>query len=285
MSAYTKDENLAAIIEEAQRLMDENEDEGMRANQNESCNRIRGKIRKFLADELITQSAFLKFLGVNSNSYRRFMGFKKKWQGSGNGTFWSGLRFFRVLTEAKKNVKKKNKKAGKKAPKKKKKIYGNGLTADEDLWSLIQSIEEADDIIEDDTSKIYENCDEVRSKIKSFLKETDITQTGLASKILDVNSNAMRKFISDTGVNSGGASNVYWKTYNFFEKKRILEDKPKSNKRKRVESLDKKGTFDYRLAKRQRLGKSGGRVWVFAGNEAETFRRIAERQRKQWGGN
>ena len=40
MSAYTKDENLAAIIEEAQRLMDENEDEGMRANQNESCDFI-----------------------------------------------------------------------------------------------------------------------------------------------------------------------------------------------------------------------------------------------------
>ena len=42
----------------------------------------------------MTQTAFLKEIDVNSNSFGRFMKMKGKWQGNGNGTFTGATRFF-----------------------------------------------------------------------------------------------------------------------------------------------------------------------------------------------
>lgn len=42
----------------------------------DDCNEIRNKINKFLRSNRMTQTEFLKYLRVNSNSYRRFMGMR-----------------------------------------------------------------------------------------------------------------------------------------------------------------------------------------------------------------
>ena len=48
---------------------------GKQGNQ-KNCNVIRGEIGRFLAKGTMTQTAFLKEIGCNSNSYGRFMKLK-----------------------------------------------------------------------------------------------------------------------------------------------------------------------------------------------------------------
>jgi len=43
----------------------------------------------------MNQTTFLREIGVNSNSYGRFMGYKQAYQGVDNGTYEGAFHFFR----------------------------------------------------------------------------------------------------------------------------------------------------------------------------------------------
>lgn len=75
-----------------------------------NCNKVRKRITLFLASSGWTQTEFLKFIGVNSNSFQRFMSYKKPMQGADNNTFRSGVMFFIKLDMIEKGKKKKPKK-------------------------------------------------------------------------------------------------------------------------------------------------------------------------------
>ncbi|EEY67843.1 uncharacterized protein PITG_18241 [Phytophthora infestans T30-4] len=94
------------------------------------------------------------------------------------------------------------------------------------------------------------NCNQIRTKIRNFLATKELTRSAFLG-LLHIEPTDFREFMRLTGgeVNStyigatiffdrSGASNVVYRTaYVFFEKKRILEGKPKSVKRLANEDL------------------------------------------------
>ncbi len=68
------------------------------------CNQLRRRISAFLALKVMTQTAFLTGLNVNSNSFRRFMSYKTKFQGTDNCLYSSGNLFFMRMDAALKKL-------------------------------------------------------------------------------------------------------------------------------------------------------------------------------------
>eukprot|EP01112_Ceratiomyxa_fruticulosa_P020530 TRINITY_DN7012_c0_g1_i1.p1 TRINITY_DN7012_c0_g1~~TRINITY_DN7012_c0_g1_i1.p1 ORF type:complete len:206 (-),score=44.25 TRINITY_DN7012_c0_g1_i1:143-703(-) len=90
---------------------------------------------------------------------------------------------------------------------------------------------------EDGAIKIYDNCNDVRRKINKFMKESSergITQTALL-RLLSVNSNSYQRFMKLSGPAAGAENNAYRGFYEFFEKLRVYEKKPKTAARKKAE--------------------------------------------------
>jgi len=67
------------------------------------CDKVRAKIREFLATKEMTQTAFLKALHINSNTYRRFMSYNGPHTGS-KGGLYSAAYLFLTDWEAKKRA-------------------------------------------------------------------------------------------------------------------------------------------------------------------------------------
>ena len=82
-------------------LCDDEDDENILCTLN--CDQLRRKVNAFLATGQMTQTAFLKELKVNSNSFRRFMSYKGarflaagkgQFKGNENGTYSKAYFFF-----------------------------------------------------------------------------------------------------------------------------------------------------------------------------------------------
>ncbi|RLN92429.1 hypothetical protein BBJ28_00009984 [Nothophytophthora sp. Chile5] len=212
-----------------------------------NCNQIRSRIRKFLATKEMTQTAFLKLIDANSNSYYRFMNLKGPYSGSMNQTYEGAAIFFyrreRDATKEKEAMKKtdrKRKVAEEREERAKKRKDGPELIK----RILDTELEEAD---EDGSVPVYDDCDEIRKKINSFLAEKVTTQTAFLRALGDINANSLRSFFSmKRGAGSGAANVVYRTAYVFFEKKRILEGKKKTKKRMGNEAKQGKDGFELR---------------------------------------
>jgi len=61
---------------------------------NLSCSEVRRKITEYLELGEISQTSFLKKLGVNNNSFHRFMRYRGEYQGKGNALFIAAFHFF-----------------------------------------------------------------------------------------------------------------------------------------------------------------------------------------------
>jgi hypothetical protein len=59
-----------------------------------SCNQIRGKLRKYIEHGGAKTTHLQKELGVNNNSWGRFMRYTGTMQGSDNGVYAAATRFF-----------------------------------------------------------------------------------------------------------------------------------------------------------------------------------------------
>ena len=66
-----------------------------KSGKQKSPNEIRSEIRKYLATSGSTQTKFLDQIGVNSNSYGKFMkgAYKNAWSALENGTYWAAAKF------------------------------------------------------------------------------------------------------------------------------------------------------------------------------------------------
>ncbi|KAI9887709.1 MAG: hypothetical protein M1823_000458 [Watsoniomyces obsoletus] len=101
---------------------------------------------------------------------------------------------------------------------------------------------------------IYDNCDEIRLKIRTFLDSKPIIpgagpmdKNGQTKpytrnqfiKDIGVNTNSLTQFMKRSGEMSGAEMGVYPKAYIFFEKLRIFNNEPKSEAR--IKSEEKNG--------------------------------------------
>ncbi|KAK5659413.1 hypothetical protein OQA88_614 [Cercophora sp. LCS_1] len=96
---------------------------------------------------------------------------------------------------------------------------------------------------------IFDTCDEVRRKIRAFLKKDGVTQAALLRAIGDcrrgshahgrspISSSSFRMFMRQSGPAAGGNSEVHYAGYVFFEKVRLRDGKPKSKKREEMEQV------------------------------------------------
>jgi len=72
----------------------------------DDCNAVRRKINAFLRKGTMNQTTFLKTIGVNSNSYQRFMKQKGSLGGSSNSTYFNAYKFFEKMNKGKPKTKK-----------------------------------------------------------------------------------------------------------------------------------------------------------------------------------
>jgi hypothetical protein len=61
----------------------------------DNCDRIRSRIREFLAEGIVTLTGWLKFIGnINNKAYHVFMGYDGKGAGASNGIYPAAYWFF-----------------------------------------------------------------------------------------------------------------------------------------------------------------------------------------------
>eukprot|EP01116_Phalansterium_solitarium_P008822 TRINITY_DN22788_c0_g1_i1.p1 TRINITY_DN22788_c0_g1~~TRINITY_DN22788_c0_g1_i1.p1 ORF type:complete len:264 (-),score=81.55 TRINITY_DN22788_c0_g1_i1:245-1036(-) len=212
------------------------------------CSQIRRKITAFLKKGTMTQTAWLQQLGVNSNSFQRFMKLKGP-HSTGNSTYYAAHRFFEDLEKEQKSksasLKRKEREESKVQKEKKHK------KADE-LAAALGAVDYSD-------TRVFDDCNEIRRKIKHFLQtEAIMTQSAFLKLLGGINGNSYSSFMRLGPLPQSGASNVlYPAAYHFFEKRRILENKPKSATRLENEAKYPDG---------MPLKHDDGRRWVFVGS-------------------
>lgn len=143
---------------------DENNDGGKFV----SCDTIRRKITLFLATKEMTQKAFLAAIGnVNSNSFGRFRKLKGPYSGCDNGTYEGAKKFFARQKQ----------KASEKKPLRKRSMPDSNSSAQPP-----RKIVAADIVLPEDLP-VYDDCDEVRSKIAQYFHKDGVSQSAFAKAI------------------------------------------------------------------------------------------------------
>mmetsp|Transcript_5619 Transcript_5619/g.9503 ORF Transcript_5619/g.9503 Transcript_5619/m.9503 type:complete len:536 (+) Transcript_5619:75-1682(+) len=213
-----------------------------------SPNVIRGELQRYIdkcnADGTLTQTKIIEKMGVNSNTFRRFMDpktYKDQWSALQNGTYWAAAK----LLEEVKYVEEKAKKSSGGSAKRKasSSTAGEADTASkkskkDQAMELINRINAIDGVSDD--SVIYDSCPVVVAKIKAFLQRDGVTKAMLLRALGDINSNSLGRFLS--GKQQDQCGNVtYKKAYVFFEKLRIMEGEAKSSKRLSNEAQNPRG--------------------------------------------
>lgn len=190
----------------------------------DSCDTIRRKINAFINSGEMKVSEFQRTIGVNSNSYGRFMKLKGLMSGNGNQVYEAAFRFFEDRREA--GIKPQKKKGKRDEEVKKFDVSGVELPGEKD-----------GDV------DVWETCDEMRKKINAFLREPDVTQAAFLREVAKmhpdgkaIQSKQLKDFLSKKGPTAGNTSKVFYCSYVFFEKMRIKYGKPKTAMREGTEA-------------------------------------------------
>lgn len=168
---------------------------------------------------------FQKAIDVTSTSYRNFMGQNGPYKGSASSVYVNAFAFFKHrelngIKEPKKKVKKEDEK---------KATDVSGVKLDGE---------------DEQEVTVYETCDEVRKKIRAYLTDPSVTQTGFCKEISktyggdkNVSSAVLKAFLGKKGPVAGNTSAAFYASYVFFEKIRIRDGKPKSKFREEMEKI------------------------------------------------
>lgn len=236
-----------------------------KSGKQKSPNQIRNELQKYIdqckADGSSTQTKIIERMGVNSNTFRRFMNpktYKNQWSATSNGTYLAAAQLLAEVKHdadvAKKTGKRKSAAASVNGSKKAKTGGEAGSFPSKsdksDAQALIDKII-AQDLPED--APIYDSCPQVVAKIKAFLAQDGMTKAAFLRALGNLNSNSLARFVA--GKKQDQCANItYKRAYTFFEKQRLVEGKAKSAARMRNE-CEQIGGFSTRK-------QSGS--WVFA---------------------
>jgi hypothetical protein len=211
-----------------------------KAGKQRTPNMIRNELQKHIDTCGETQTAVIQQLGVNSNSFRKFMNpktYKDQWSAVQNGTYWAAAR----LLEAHRNMPKKRKEApaasaatttaaGTAAEGNAAKKAKTSTSSKQDMIALMVQVYNYPAPGVSD-SVIYDSCPELVAKIKAFLARDGVTKADFCGLALaGANANSLNKFLS--AKKQDGRSNMtYKRAWVFFEKMRLMDGTPKSNAR------------------------------------------------------
>jgi len=225
----------------------------MRGSKQKSPNMIRSELQKYIdeckAAGTMTQTRIIEKMGVNNNTFRRFMNpktYKDQWSATQNGTYWAAAK---LLAE----VKYENEKRGIKRKSSSSSDSDNGNSSKiskAEAIAFLDRINAVEDVTDDDA--VFDSCPQIVVKIKAFLQRDGMTKTHLLRALGNLNSNSMNRFLMGKGQDQ--CSNVTYKAaYVFFEKLRILEGREKSSARLKNEAEHPNGFS---------LTKSRGGFWI-----------------------
>ncbi|EFQ28964.1 uncharacterized protein GLRG_04108 [Colletotrichum graminicola M1.001] len=98
---------------------------------------------------------------------------------------------------------------------------------------------------EDMSVRIYDTCEDVRTKIRRLLRRGGVTKAAFLRTLVKaayppgsthkIASNLLDNFLKKKGPVAGNTSSVFYAAYVFFEKLRIRDEKPKTQKREEME--------------------------------------------------
>jgi hypothetical protein len=142
----------------------EDPDEDLAGYVTENCDQIRRKIDLFLGTGEMKVGEFQKAIGVNSKGYSMFMGQTGRDKGSGSNTYYAASKFFKLREM--KGIKIKPTKKVKKGEEKKDDVSHIHLDGEAEV-----------------NVPVYESCDEVRKKIRAYLRDPGVTQAGFLREV------------------------------------------------------------------------------------------------------
>ncbi|KAI0120782.1 hypothetical protein F4776DRAFT_665409 [Hypoxylon sp. NC0597] len=229
-SATSSRKRKSDAVEEPHNVPEIDDDDPRLHRLDETCNQIRRKIKNFIEGGNMKVGEFQNAIGVSSASYQRFMNQSGTYKGSESDTYGKAFAFF----------KKRELQGLKAAPPKK--IKKNEENKSLDVGDTKLDGEETQEV------PVYDTCDEVRKKIRAFLRKPDVSQAAFCraiSKSLPderkIQSRQLNAFLSKKGPMEGNTSYAFYGAYVFFEKLRIKEGKPKSKMRLEMEKIHPNG--------------------------------------------
>lgn len=211
-------------------------------------NSMRADIRKHLAETGKNQTKFQDDIRVSAASYGKFMNgkYKDQWSAVQNGTYHAAgvyLAQYRIQKKIDDLMSKKADAATTKNAKSSEKTSENiskkrpaEAEGDEHVPSTKKSKTDMDNqlaaiaAVSLGETPVYANCDEVRQMINKYLISSGVNQTRWL-KCISAGANSLIAFRKMKGKGAGASNMIYPLAWRFFEKKRILEKKPKSSKR------------------------------------------------------
>lgn len=193
---------------------------------------IRGKILKFLQTTDVKITEFQSILGVNSNSYGKFVNgkYKNPWSAAENQTYRAAARFF--LRE---------KKLGSKAMGVMRKIKKEPKTGKSSKHSVVD-MPDISGVVTDGFT--YLTPEETRRQLRALLKLYQTSNAALA-KLADAPYQSFNLFLKATGEFGGEKNQVYHRAAQLVEKFRIARGQPKSQKRLGIEAELKAGRTNF----------------------------------------
>ncbi|KAH9946795.1 hypothetical protein B0H21DRAFT_693068, partial [Amylocystis lapponica] len=96
-----------------------------------------------------------------------------------------------------------------------------------------------DVVLENDevrTLPVYDDCNEIRRKIRLLQKDPEFKVTQWLKDIGNVNNNSYQRFMKASGPTGGAGNGTYYCAYVYFEKVRIAQGKKKTAKRTKNET-------------------------------------------------
>lgn len=243
-------------------------------NFDESANQVRNKIRRFIESGAMKIGEFQDAIDVSAASYRRFMNQTGSRQGEGSDAYVNAFVFFKKRElQGLKAVPPKKKARASTGPK------DTGKTEKQKAAELLDVSDVTLEGEEEGDVPVFDTCDELRKKIRAFLKRDGATQAGLCRAISallpgdqTVQARQMTTWLGKKGPVQGNTSPIFYGGYIFFEKLRIKENKKKSKFREEMEEIYKAGSKKKSMSHRPdgKAGISterdlGGGLWMAEG--------------------
>ncbi|KAI1245181.1 hypothetical protein MGN70_012071 [Eutypa lata] len=251
-------------------------DSGQDASNPPNCDEVREMIRNLVDSTDMRVCDFQKALSVSPSAYQNFMKQSGPERGSHCETYLRARDFFKSHPQPAVDVssvqqapqpqqqQQQQQQEQEQHPAKKAKVGDHGDEA-LDVGNIKLDGED------DGAVEVYDTCDEIRRKINTFLAkhEGQVTKAAFCRALSssyphkpDVPTRQLARFMDKKGPTSGNSNIVFYAAYVFFEKKRILEGKPKSKMRQEMEKVHPKGMNVTECMDNMYLIQGRGKRWV-----------------------
>lgn len=200
----------------------------------QSCQKTRQKIRKWIESGAQKVGEFQREIGVSGKAYQSFMSRTGTWDGEGCDTYWKAANFFKKRELAGLPLAVPKAKKPKTAA-----TAGSGATGKAAQAKAEDLLDTGDVTLSGEERcavPVFMTCDEVRKKMRALMTK-GVSQAALARGLSamypadsgrSVSPANLRYFLGRKGPREANSNTAFYAGYCLFEKQRLKENKPKS---------------------------------------------------------